>query len=125
MTQTTHWDDCWKSGPEHYECAVGEIERLQLAYDDQHAVASLMHQQAENAEAEIERLNAEAETLFHNYSHMVKQRNKLDDEVERLRAALHKIAYLQHEIDSPPLISEAEAMRIAAREALHASRGES
>lgn len=54
--QGTHWDDCWKSGPAHYECALGEIERLQLAYDDQHAVASLMHQQAEKAEAEVERL---------------------------------------------------------------------
>jgi len=69
LTQPTHLDGCWKYGPEHYECARAEVERL--------------------------------------------------------RAALHKIAYLQHDIGRPPLISEAEAMRIAARDALHKSRGES
>lgn len=47
---------------------------------------------------------------------------KLETEVERLRAALQKIAYLQHDIGRPPLISEAEAMRIKARDALHDSR---
>jgi hypothetical protein len=30
----TRWPDCWRSGPEHYECARAEIERL-MAWTDQ------------------------------------------------------------------------------------------
>lgn len=58
MIERTHWDDCWKSGPAHYECAVGEVERLR-EYAQERA---LIHSQSlAAAEAEVERLRADAE----------------------------------------------------------------
>jgi len=65
--QGTHWDDCWKSGPEHYECAVGEVKSLQAEKDAIKVAAwdkwadtltqwNAAIQRAEKAEAEVERL---------------------------------------------------------------------
>lgn len=130
MTQRTHWDGCWKSGPAHYECALGEIERLQLAYDDQHAVASLMHQQAEKAEAEVERLKEDYRNacktvvqvhaaatgrpgegpflgVIEDAAAVCAERDALQAEVERLRAEVKHW-------------KEARASAIAAGDSMHA-----
>lgn len=42
MTQRTHWPDCWQSGPEHYECARAEVERLREAEAELHEIAGAL-----------------------------------------------------------------------------------
>lgn len=58
--QGTHWDDCWKSGPEHYECAAGEVERLRAGHEREAKAlcesGNYWRDRAEKAEAERDAL---------------------------------------------------------------------
>lgn len=70
--QATHWDDCWKSGPAHYECAVGKANRLI----------------SENAllRGDLAGANRECEVLRgREFGHMARA-EKAEAAVERLRA---------------------------------------
>ena len=73
----THWENCWDSGPEHYECALAAIERLLMGRRaDSERIDTLRREalqlrierdqlrgQAEKAEAERDALRADAERL--------------------------------------------------------------
>lgn len=76
--QRTHWYGCWKSGPEHYECAVGEIKRLR-------------ERKLNAAEAEVERLHghlARVMSWIDNWSPEFVYDPEWRDEVGAVRAAL-------------------------------------
>jgi len=53
---TTHWDDCWKSGPAHYECAVAVAEDAHKAQRQAENDLSQYMARCAMAEAEVERL---------------------------------------------------------------------
>jgi len=40
MTDTTHYDGCYDSGPRHYECALLEVKKLRGKAD---ALESILH----------------------------------------------------------------------------------
>ena len=39
--QFTHAPSCWNWGPRHYECAVGQIERMEKALKDVRRLSSI------------------------------------------------------------------------------------
>ena len=81
--QRTHWDDCWKSGPEHYECAAGEVERLRAGHEREAKAlcgsGNYWRNRAEEAEGEVERLR-------HDIERHMAALTEFDNEVEQLRA---------------------------------------
>jgi predicted RNase H-like nuclease (RuvC/YqgF family) len=92
MTQRTHWDDCWKSGPAHYECAVWEVKSLQAekdaikvaAWDKSAEALKQLNEaidRAKKAEAEYARI---AGDYSEEASYLRKRAEQAEAEVERL-----------------------------------------
>jgi len=94
-TQRTHWSDCWKSGPEHYECAVAVAEDAHKAQRQAENDLSQYMARCAMAEAEVLRLCAEKDAVkvaaWDKFASAVGERNALRADVERLRANIRAI----------------------------------
>ena len=43
MTETTHYEGCYDSGPRHYECALLEVKRLRGDMNKDEMLESILH----------------------------------------------------------------------------------
>lgn len=122
--EATQWLDGYRELAQKLNAAEAEAQKWKTEYSriagDYAEEASYLRKRAERAEdiAKSVRTGAPLYDMLEQRNAAITRAEQAEAEVERLRAALQKIAYLQHDIGRPPLISEAEAMRIKARDAL-------
>ena len=62
--QSTHGHDCWGWGPKHYECAVAEVERLQMELEHEEQRVADMMADVNRVGHEIDRLQTEMQELY-------------------------------------------------------------
>jgi hypothetical protein len=59
MTETTHYEGCWDSGPKHYECALLEVKKSRDEADAMEEFLSAAARHEKEASAIINSLTAD------------------------------------------------------------------